>query len=97
VHEVKIDRSFVVNMTSDSDDETIVRSIIDLAGNLSLDVVAEGVEDVASWNRLGDLGCTFAQGYYLSRPMPIAELPLWLAARELTHDRVVIPLMREAR
>jgi EAL domain-containing protein (putative c-di-GMP-specific phosphodiesterase class I) len=78
VHEVKVDKSFVTNMCHDSDDATIVRSIVDLAGNLSLDVVAEGVEDQTTWDRLQSMGCTAAQGYYLSRPMPLEEFAPWL-------------------
>jgi diguanylate cyclase (GGDEF)-like protein len=81
VHEVKIDRSFVTHMVSDVDDATIVRSIIDLARNLGLDVVAEGVEDEPSWQQLVQLGCTYAQGYHLGRPMPVAQFLPWLVAR----------------
>jgi len=80
VHEVKIDRSFVTAMDTDSDDAAIVRSIVDLGANLSLRVVAEGVEQPATWQRLAELGCGSAQGYLLSRPMPTAEFPGWLAA-----------------
>jgi EAL domain-containing protein (putative c-di-GMP-specific phosphodiesterase class I) len=79
VDEVKIDKSFVTDMERDADDEVIVRSIVDLGGNLSLDVVAEGVEDRATWERLARMGCTMAQGYFLHRPMPPQELPGWLA------------------
>ncbi|MEX2291841.1 MAG: GGDEF domain-containing protein [Mycobacteriales bacterium] len=78
VHEVKIDRSFVTHMVTDPDDATIVRSIIDLARNLGLDVVAEGVEDEAAWQQLARLGCTYAQGYHLGRPMPVAQFLPWL-------------------
>jgi diguanylate cyclase (GGDEF)-like protein len=81
VHEVKIDRSFVTNMVTDADDRTIVRSIIDLAANLSLDVVAEGVEDLEAWAALRELGATYVQGYVLGRPMPIGELLPWLRTR----------------
>jgi EAL domain-containing protein (putative c-di-GMP-specific phosphodiesterase class I) len=77
VHEVKIDRSFVATMLEREDDAQIVRSIIDLGGNLALDVVAEGVEDAATWRKLADLGCDFVQGYHLSRPLPIDELLDW--------------------
>jgi diguanylate cyclase (GGDEF)-like protein/PAS domain S-box-containing protein len=81
VSEIKIDRSFVMNMDHDEDDETIVRSTIDLAHNLGLEVVAEGVETQAIWDRLAQLGCTFAQGYLLSRPVPPDELTAWLSSR----------------
>src|SRR5204863_192719 len=59
--EVKIDRSFVLGMTEDPDDEAIVRSIIELAGALGLRVVAEGVEDEATWRLLLAAGCHVAQ------------------------------------
>ncbi len=80
VHEVKIDRSFITHLIDDADDATITRSIIDLAGNLSLEVVAEGVEDLAAWRQLAELGCTTAQGFYLARPMPIGDFLPWLQA-----------------
>ncbi len=79
VSEIKVDRSFVMNMDEDEDDATIVRSTIDLGRNLGLDVVAEGVESKQVWDRLRALGCTTAQGYYLSRPVPAPELVAWLA------------------
>jgi EAL domain-containing protein (putative c-di-GMP-specific phosphodiesterase class I) len=82
VDEIKIDRSFVMNMDQDEDDATIVRSTIDLGRNLGLEVVAEGVETAEIWDRLDDLGCTVAQGYYLSRPVPAEELRAWLLARD---------------
>jgi len=81
VDEIKIDRSFVMNMVDDEDDATIVRSTIDLGRNLGLEVVAEGVETGPIWDRLTDLGCTVAQGYYLSRPLPADELTPWLERR----------------
>ena len=81
VNEIKIDRSFVMNMDKDDDDAIIVRSTIDLARNLGLEVVAEGVETEQIWNRLSSLGCTLAQGYYLSRPVRPAELTSWLEQR----------------
>jgi EAL domain-containing protein (putative c-di-GMP-specific phosphodiesterase class I) len=82
VDEIKIDRSFVMNMVEDEDDATIVRSTIDLGRNLGLEVVAEGVESGPIWDRLSDLGCTVAQGYYLSRPVPAAEIVPWLERRQ---------------
>ena len=81
VSEIKVDRSFVMNMDKDEDDATIVHSTIDLGRNLGLDVVAEGVESKRVWDRLKALGCTAAQGYYLSRPLPEAELRTWLRER----------------
>ena len=88
VSEIKVDRSFVMNMDEDEDDATIVRSTIDLGRNLGLDVVAEGVESERVWQRLEALGCTAAQGYYISRPVPAAELRGWLLQR---RARVAAP------
>ena len=81
VSEIKVDRSFVMNMDQDEDDATIVRSTIDLGRNLGLDVVAEGVESELVWDSLRALGCTTAQGYHLSRPVPAPELRTWLLRR----------------
>ena len=78
VNAVKIDKSFVINMTTDENDAMIVRSIIDLAHNLSLKVIAEGVENRNVWDRLVALGCEAAQGYYMSRPIPEPEMTRWL-------------------
>jgi EAL domain-containing protein (putative c-di-GMP-specific phosphodiesterase class I) len=78
VDEIKIDKSFVIDMAGDADDAVIVRSTIELAHNLGLEVVAEGVENQEIWDRLMALGCDAAQGYYMSRPMPGAEFNHWL-------------------
>jgi len=81
IQEIKIDRSFVSNMISNEDDATIVRSTIELGRNLGLEVVAEGVESQEIWDRISSLGCTTAQGYYLSRPMPAEDVRDWLLER----------------
>jgi diguanylate cyclase (GGDEF)-like protein len=81
VNEIKIDRSFVMNMGVNEDDAAIVRSTIDLGRNLDLEVVAEGVETEEVWNQLSSLGCASAQGYYLSRPVPADTLLEWLRER----------------
>jgi diguanylate cyclase (GGDEF)-like protein len=78
VQEVKIDKSFVTTMLTNEGHDAIVRSTIDLARNLRLRVVAEGVEDEATWRRLGRLGCDAGQGYYLSPPLRAPELATWL-------------------
>jgi EAL domain-containing protein (putative c-di-GMP-specific phosphodiesterase class I) len=78
VQEIKIDRSFVCNMASDRDDFVIVRSTVDLGHNLGLHVVGEGVEDQKTLERLSDLDCDAAQGFYISRPLPATELTHWL-------------------
>jgi len=80
VDELKIDKSFVQGMDEDENDAVIVRLTIDLGRNLGLRVVAEGVETAEAWRRLVALGCDIAQGYYLSRPVPAAELATWLRA-----------------
>ena len=67
--EVKIDKSFVMGMTTDENDALIVRSTIDLCVNLGLRVVAEGVETLEIWKRLADLGCHVAQGFYFGAPL----------------------------
>ncbi|MGB8862392.1 MAG: EAL domain-containing protein [Ilumatobacteraceae bacterium] len=77
VTEIKIDQVFVSELAFDPNAEAIVRSVLDLARNLGLDAVAEGVEDRAAWERLRALGCSTAQGYFLSRPMAVEELAGW--------------------
>ncbi len=91
VDEVKIDRGFVSDMQHNADDSMIVRSIIDLGANLSLSVVAEGVEDVATWHALGRFGCEYAQGFHLSRPLPLEVFLPWLARYEGERTAFVAP------
>jgi diguanylate cyclase (GGDEF)-like protein len=78
VHELKVDRLFVSQMTSNASDAVIVRTTIDLGRNLGLRVVAEGVEDAVTWQELDALGCNAIQGYYVSRPIPADGLTSWL-------------------
>jgi diguanylate cyclase (GGDEF)-like protein len=78
VGELKIDRSFVMNLPADENDSVIVRSTIDLGRNLGLNVVAEGVETEEALKELATLGCHVAQGFYLSRPLPPEDLTGWL-------------------
>jgi diguanylate cyclase (GGDEF)-like protein/PAS domain S-box-containing protein len=78
IDQLKIDRSFVGNMARDESDLTIVRSTIDLSHNLGLDVVAEGVEDGPTLEMLAALGCDRAQGYFVSKPVPVEMLTAWL-------------------
>ena len=77
VSELKIDQSFVFHMVDDKDDATIVRSTIDLGHNMGLVVVAEGIENQATWDMLQAMGCDLAQGYYISKPMPADALLKW--------------------
>ena len=81
VTEVKIDRSFVRDLVAGGEDQAIVRAVISLGHHLGLRVVAEGVEDEATWRALQDLDCDLVQGYYLARPMPAPELSVWLRDR----------------
>ena len=78
VDELKIDKSFVMNMEGDADDAKIVRSTIDLGHNMGLRVVAEGIESEVVWNLLAGMGCNQGQGYFMSRPIPAEQLPLWI-------------------
>ncbi len=79
VAELKIDRSFVTNLVVDTQDETIVRSTIDLGHNLGLQVVAEGVETSDVAERLRSLGCDVAQGYGICRPVSFDHLLSWFS------------------
>jgi diguanylate cyclase len=80
VSELKIDRSFVMNMETDLNDAKIVRSTIDLAHNLGLKVVAEGLESPKAWKLLAGLKCDQAQGYLVNRPIPADEFLVWARA-----------------
>ncbi|KQP20316.1 bifunctional diguanylate cyclase/phosphodiesterase [Pseudorhodoferax sp. Leaf265] len=89
VDELKIDKSFVMNMEKDEDDAKIVRSTVDLAHNLGLTVVAEGVENALIWRQLRALNCDEGQGYFMSKPMPSADFlhwaQRWHQGQVLTH------------
>ena len=92
VDELKIDKSFVMGMETDLDDATIVRAAIELAHNLGLSVVAEGVENAKTWDLLRELRCDLAQGYHMGRPMPASEFRKWSAMwierrRPVAHSR----------
>jgi diguanylate cyclase (GGDEF)-like protein len=78
VDELKIDRSFVMNMETEIQDAKIVRSTIDLAHNLGLSVVAEGVESTKAWRLLAGLRCDEAQGYLIARPLPQEQFAAWV-------------------
>ncbi|MFD3943451.1 putative bifunctional diguanylate cyclase/phosphodiesterase [Streptomyces sp. NPDC058579] len=81
VSELKIDRSFVARLAVDAEDAEIVRCTLDLAHSLGLLVVAEGVEDDETWERLRDMGCDAVQGWLVAAAMPPAETTAWLRAR----------------
>ena len=78
VHALKIDRSFITDLLEKPESEAIVRSIIELARNLHLETVAEGVEDMRACDRLIGLGCDYAQGFALARPMAADKMLRWL-------------------
>ncbi len=82
--EIKIDKSFVMNMASDKKDESIVKAAVDLAHTLDLKIVAEGVEDERTLDILSGMGCDYAQGYYMAKPMPSEELIVWMNDSEWT-------------
>jgi diguanylate cyclase len=89
VAELKIDKSFVSEMTTDPSSAVIVRSTTDLGHNLGLVVLAEGVEDGATWDLLREQGVDLAQGYLVSRPLPGDELMTWLAEQRQQKPVVV--------
>ena len=89
VSELKIDRCFVQRMGDDPRDAAIVRSVVDLARGLGMRVVAEGVEERATWDALRELGCDAAQGWYLSRAEPAHVLTPWLLAHRSPVERPV--------
>jgi diguanylate cyclase len=80
VDELKVDRSFILDLTESSDDKTIVRSTIYVAHQMGLQVVAEGVENRETWRQLRIMGCERAQGYLIAEALPAREVPAWLAA-----------------
>ena len=84
VDEIKIDKSFITHLTPNSDDEVIVRSTIELAHNLGLNVVAEGVENQTAMDLLLDYECDSVQGYFFSRPCPAEQLTTWLTESPYT-------------
>ena len=89
VEELKIDKSFVIDLADNPANLAIVRAVIEVASSFGLDTVAEGVEDERSLEQLRWLGCTIAQGYLVSRPLPADVLVDWLrrrhAAGPVTH------------
>ena len=82
VHELKIDKSFVQKLKDNEDDQIIVRSTIELAHNMGLSVVAEGIEDEYALNWLAKHHCELGQGYYISRPQPVDKITKWLKEQQ---------------
>ncbi|MEZ0330826.1 MAG: EAL domain-containing protein [Methylophilaceae bacterium] len=87
VNELKIDKSFVLNMENDKADVNIIRSTVDLGHNLGLKVVAEGIENQNVWTALEGLGCDFGQGYFISKPMPADQFTKWLESWTATNKK----------
>ena len=84
VNELKIDKSFVLNLDKNQSDQQIVKTIIDLAHNFDLKVIAEGVETLPSLSLLNQWGCNYAQGYFISRPVPVEQFMQWYKENEHT-------------
>ncbi|MDH5436593.1 MAG: EAL domain-containing protein [Gammaproteobacteria bacterium] len=83
--EIKIDKSFIMDMNNNNDDAVIVRSTIDLGHNLGLKVVAEGVESQEVMDSLKELGCEMIQGYHISRPLPAFKATEFLQKSNTVH------------
>ena len=82
VHELKIDRSFIMNLLNSHDDQIIVQSTINLAHDLNIDVVAEGIENQGTYELLAEYGCDYAQGYHICKPCKHHELRTFLIKRD---------------
>ncbi|RLT95333.1 MAG: EAL domain-containing protein [Ketobacter sp.] len=87
VDELKIDRSFVMEMASNSEDQLLVKTTLSMGHHLSMVVVAEGIEDEATLRILKDMGCDLAQGYHIARPMPGQDFLKWIAGRVTGGDQ----------
>jgi diguanylate cyclase (GGDEF)-like protein len=81
IETLKIDRCFISDLLTEPSDQTVVAAIIGLGHGLGMKIVAEGVEDKATLQRLTELGCDIAQGFYLSRPLPANDATQWLRAQ----------------
>tara|TARA_B100000953_G_scaffold176345_1_gene145297 strand:+ start:32632 stop:34953 length:2322 start_codon:yes stop_codon:yes gene_type:complete len=82
VSAIKIDKAFVLNLSTDTEDQQIVHTVLSLSNIFDLEVVAEGVEDANAMEILAEWGCDTAQGYYISRPLPLGGLIDWLASSD---------------
>ena len=89
VHELKIDKSFVLGMRKNRSDHTIVKATIDLGHNLNMQVTAEGIEDQQTWETLKQIGCDLGQGYYMSPPLPESEFMKWLTDSRWKQKKAV--------
>jgi diguanylate cyclase (GGDEF)-like protein len=89
MHEIKVDKSFVFNIHTENADASVVRAMIDLAHDLDLQVVAEGIENHDALALLREMNCDSAQGYQICRPLPAHELEQWLQSYQL-HSHVPV-------
>jgi EAL domain-containing protein (putative c-di-GMP-specific phosphodiesterase class I) len=87
---LKIDRTFITDIQRRREDLLIVKSVIELAHGLGLQVVAEGVETQDQWRILSGLGCDIAQGYGIAMPMSILDLRAWVASRAIQHEEMLV-------
>jgi EAL domain-containing protein (putative c-di-GMP-specific phosphodiesterase class I) len=78
VNELKIDKSFIQSLLTDASSEKLVSSMIALAKDFGVSVLAEGIETVEVLNRLVELGCGYGQGYLIARPLPVDEMITWM-------------------
>jgi EAL domain-containing protein (putative c-di-GMP-specific phosphodiesterase class I) len=93
VDELKIDRSFIKRIETGDRDAALVRTIVSLARSLNVEVVAEGVEEIAQERYLRDIDCDIGQGYLYSRPLPAADVPAYIARvrKPPVHDITALP------
>jgi diguanylate cyclase (GGDEF)-like protein len=89
VTELKIDRCFISRMNTEANNRAIVHAVVALARNLNLRVVAEGVEDQQTWDELSALGCDISQGFFFARPLPAADLRIWIAQQDALARQAV--------
>jgi diguanylate cyclase (GGDEF)-like protein len=87
LHELKIDKSFIMTLTEDEHNDAIVRTTVELAHSMQLSVVAEGVENDETMRRISVLGCEQAQGYFLSKPLPAADFVTWMNGFKPVSDQ----------
>jgi EAL domain-containing protein (putative c-di-GMP-specific phosphodiesterase class I) len=85
VSALKIDKAFVLALAEDKSDQNIVKAVLELAHGFGLSVIAEGVEDKASLQWLAQLGCDYAQGYFIERPLPLTDFLAWLESNNNTQ------------
>lgn len=85
IDQIKIDRAFIKNLSTDTDNQVIVKATIDMASSLGLRVVAEGVETADDLKLLHDMGCGYAQGYGIAKPLPATDIPAWLEQSTTWH------------